>query len=106
MLEMGFSIEGMKIKSPRLVVAQYTVFEDGEPYAVRAVVTQTGSRIVLAEYLVHQDVYQAERDEQIWAMTGFALDDPVNKLPVAMKTFNFVDIACLQQQTTQAKSSK
>lgn len=93
MLEMGFSIEGMKIKSPRLVVAQYTVFEDGEPYAVRAVVTQTGSRIVLAEYLVHQDVYQAERDEQIWAMTGFALDDPVNKLPVAMKTFNFVDIA-------------
>ncbi len=93
MLEMGFSIEGMKIKSPRLVVAQYTVFEDGEPYTVRAVITTSGSRIVLAEYLVHQDVYEAERDEQIWAMAGFALDNPTNKLPVAMKTFNFVDIA-------------
>lgn len=93
MLEMGFSIEGMKVKSPRLVVAQYTVFEGGEPYVTRAVVTISGSRIILAEYLVHDDTYQAERDEQIWAMTGFALDNPVNKLPISMKTFNFVDIA-------------
>lgn len=93
MLEMGFSIEGMKIKSPRLTVAQYTVFEDGEPYFVRAVVTMSGSRIILAEYLVHQEVYQAERDEQIWAMSGFGLDTPSTKTPIVMKTFNFVDIA-------------
>jgi hypothetical protein len=93
MLEMGFSIEGMKIKSPRLVDAQYTVFEDGEPYVVRAVVTISGSRIVLAEYLVHDEVYQAEKDQQIWAMAGFALEDPLKTVPIAMKTFNFVDIA-------------
>jgi len=93
MLEMGFSIEGMKIKSPRLTLAQYTVFEDGEPYVVRAVVTISGSKIVLAEYLVHQEVYDAEKDEQIWAMVGFSLDNPVDKIPIPMKTFNFVDIA-------------
>lgn len=93
MLEMGFSIEGMKIKSPRLTAAQYTVFEDGEPYAVRAVVTMSGSRMILAEYLVHQEMYRAEHDEQIWAMAGFALDTPSVKPPIAMKTFNFVDIA-------------
>jgi len=93
MLEMGFAIEGMKIKSSRLVVAQYTVFEDGEPYAVRAVITMSGSRIVLAEYLVHQEVYAAERDQQVWAMTGFAIDSPDMKPPIPMKTFNFVDIA-------------
>lgn len=93
MLEMGFSIEGMKIKSPRLINAQYTVFEAQEPYVVRAVVTASGSRIVLAEYLIHDDVYKAEKDDQIWAMAGFALDSPLETLPIAMKTFNFVDIA-------------
>lgn len=93
MLEMGFSIEGMKIKSPRLVDAQYTVFENGEPYMTRAVVTMSGSRIILAEYLVHDEVYNAERDEQTWAMAGFGLDSPSNAVPILMKTFNFVDIA-------------
>lgn len=93
MLEMGFSVEGMKIKSQRLMNAQYTVFENGEPYVVRAVVAISGSRIVLAEYLVHDDVYKQEKDEQIWAMTGFALDNPVDVLPISMKTYNFVDIA-------------
>lgn len=93
MLEMGFSIEGMKIKSPRLVNAQYTVFENGEPYVVRAVITISGARIVLAEYLVHDSMYQAEKDEQIWAMAAFALDSPVNRIAIPMKTFNFVDIA-------------
>ena len=93
MLEMGFSIEGMKIKSPRLTVAQYTVFEAGEPYFVRAVVTMSGSHMILAEYLIHQEVYEAEHDEQVWAMSGFALENPSVKTPIAMKTFNFVDIA-------------
>lgn len=93
MLEMGFSIEGMKVKSPRLVNAQYTVFEDGEPYTVRAVITMSGARMILAEYLVHADMYKIERDDQVWAMAGFSLDNPVTGLPIVMRTFNFVDIA-------------
>ncbi len=93
MLEMGFSIEGIQIKSPRLTNAQYVVFENGEPYVARASVTMSGSRIVLAEYLVHQEVYQAERDEQIWAMSKFSLVTPNTGIPIPMKTFNFVDIA-------------
>lgn len=93
MLQMGFSVEGMTVKSKREVHAQYTLFEDGEPYSTRAVVTVSGSKIVLAEYMVHQDVYLKEKDDQIWAMTGFGLDSPNQELPIVMKTFSFVDIA-------------
>lgn len=93
MLQMGFSVEGMTIKSPRKMIVQYTLFEDGEPYVTRAVVTMSGQKIILAEYLVHQDAYEAERDEQIWAMAGFDMDTPNESLPIVMKTFSFVDIA-------------
>jgi hypothetical protein len=93
MLEMGFSIEGIKIKSPRLTQAQYTVFENGEPFVVRATITTTGSRIILAEYLVHQEIYEQEKSEQIWAMSSFELTNSDPKAQIAMKTFNFVDIA-------------
>jgi hypothetical protein len=93
MLEMGFSVEGINIKSPRLTQAQYTVFEGGEPYTVRATITTTGSKIVLAEYLVHQDIYEQEKSEQIWAMTGFELIHADSTAQIPMKTFNFVDIA-------------
>ena len=93
MLEMGFSIEGMKVESPKLVQAQYTVFEDGEPYGVRAVISLSESKIVLAEYLVHQDMYAVERGEQVWAMSGFSLVNPSKKVEISTKNFNFVDIA-------------
>lgn len=93
MLQMGFSAEGMSMRSPTEVVAQYTVFEEGEPYITRAVVTLTGAKIIVAEYLVHQDQYEAERDEQILAMSGFKILNPVKGIGIPMKTFPFVDIA-------------
>jgi hypothetical protein len=93
MLEMGFSIEGINIKSPYLTQAQYTVFEDDEPYIVRATITTTSAKIILAEYLVHQEMYELEKSEQIWAMTGFELSNPDTVARIPMKTFNFVDIA-------------
>ena len=47
----------------------------------------------MAEYLVHQEVYKAERDEQILAMNSLSLLYPNMSIPVSMKTFSFVDIA-------------
>lgn len=93
MLQMGFSIEGLTVINPRRVLAQYTLFEDGEPYVTRAAITMTGSKIILAEYLVHQDVYAQERDEQILSINGFDLDTPNLETTVEMKTYSFVDIA-------------
>lgn len=93
MLEMGFSIEGINIKSPYLTQAQYTIFEDNEPFIVRATISTTDAKIILVEYLVHQEVYEQEKSEQIWAMTGFELLNPDTDALVPMKTFNFVDVA-------------
>lgn len=92
-MHMGFAVEGMTIESPRSVKAQYTLFEDGEPFVTRAAIMMSGSRIVMAEYLVHQDAYEAERGEQVWAMTGFDLENPSTKMLVKMKTFTFADIS-------------
>lgn len=93
MLQMGFSIEGMSLRSPTEVVSQYTVFEEGEPYITRAVVTLTGSKIIIAEYMVHQSQYEAERNEQILAMSGFKVVNQTDEIGIPMKTFPFVDIA-------------
>ncbi len=92
MIQMGFAIEGMTVDSPRRITAQYAVFEDNEPFIVRAVATLSGHHIILAEYLVPQNVYQAERDQQIWAMTGFDLTSPTLTPPVAIKTFAFLNV--------------
>ncbi len=93
MLQMGFSVEGMTSVTPKKLIAQYTLFEDGEPYVTRAVVTITGAKIILAEYLVHQEVYETEKDQQVLAMSGFDLVSPNTASPIVMKTFSFVDIA-------------
>lgn len=92
MMQMGFAIEGMTVDSPRRITAQYAVFEDNEPFIVRAVATLSGHHIILAEYLVPQNVYQAERDQQIWAMTGFDLTSPNLAPPVDVKTFSFLNV--------------
>ncbi len=92
MLEMGFSIQGIKIED-RKTTAQYTVFENQEPYYVQAIATISGSKIILAEYLIHQEVQATEMGEQIWAMTTFEMLSPSLAIPIQMKTFNFVDIA-------------
>jgi hypothetical protein len=93
MLDMGFSIEGMTVKSPTKIMAQYTLFEEGDPYVTRATITISGNKVILAEYLVHQENYGREQDQQIWAMTGFDMPTPSMKPPVLMKTFSFIDIA-------------
>jgi len=61
LLQMGFSPEGVNKVSTNRLEAQYTLFEYGEPMVTRAVVERSGNKIILAEYLVHQENYQAEK---------------------------------------------
>lgn len=91
--EMGLAIEGMIVKSPNLLIAQYTVFEDNEPYVVRAVVARSGSRILFAEYLMPQDIARVEKDLQIWSVASFELVTPAKDSPVDMETYYFVNVA-------------
>lgn len=93
MLQMGFSVEGMRIVSPHKLIAQYTLFENSEPYITRAVVTMTGSKIILVEYLVHQENYAAEKDVQIMAMNSFDLLYPKEESTIKMQVYSFADIA-------------
>jgi len=93
LLQMGFSPEGVTIRSPDRLEAQYTLFEHGEPMVTRAVVERSGNKIILAEYMVHQENYLAEKDEQIKAMQDFHLTNPSKELPVSLKSYAFVDIA-------------
>lgn len=93
MLDMGFSLEGMHVFSRRKVEAQYTLFINDTPYIIRAVVELSGSRVVIAEYMVPQDNYEESKDEQILAMNNFELLSPDLSPAVEMKTFSFVDIA-------------
>lgn len=93
LLQMGFTPEGVEKKSENRLEAQYTIFENGEPYSVRGVLMRTGSRIILAEYLVHQENIDKERDFQILTMRDFKLNKVNEATPVQLHTYNFVDIA-------------
>ncbi|MFA7276184.1 MAG: hypothetical protein WC043_05220 [Pseudobdellovibrionaceae bacterium] len=93
MLEMGFSLEGINAVSARRVETQYTQFIQGEPMATRAVAEISGTKIILAEFLVHQDNYKAEKDQQVLAMKSFHLTQPDTSPSVEMKTHTFIDIA-------------
>lgn len=92
-LQMGFSPEGITELSDNRMDAQYTLFEDGEPMVARSVVQRSGKKIILAEYLVHQDNYEVEKDLQIAAMADYHLLSPERTLPVALNVYTFVDIA-------------
>ncbi len=93
MVEMGFAVDGISLQSRRRVEMQYTLFVNTEPMMTRAVIEMTGSRMVIAEYLVHQDNYEAERDQQVLAMKSFHLLTPNTDPAVEMKEYPFVDIA-------------
>lgn len=92
-LQMGFSPEGVTQKSINRLEAQYTIFYKGEPMVVRAVMQQSGSKIILAEYMVHQDNYEKEKDEQVYCMTDFRLLSPNKDPAVALNVYVFIDIA-------------
>ncbi len=93
LLQMGFTPEGVEKKSENRLDAQYTIFENGEPYSVRGVLMRTGSRIILAEYLVHQENIEKERDFQVLAMRDFKLNQVNEATPIQLNNYNFVDIA-------------
>lgn len=93
MLQMGFSPEGVSRISNNRMDSQYTLFEKGEPMVVRAVIQKSGNKIILAEYLVHQDNYEAEKDEQVAAMADYGLLSPDTSSPIALNVYTFVDIA-------------
>lgn len=92
-LQMGFSPEGVTQKSINRLEAQYTIFYKGEPMVVRAVMQQSGNKIILAEYMVHQDNYLKEKDEQVYCMTDFRLLSPSKEPAVALNVYVFIDIA-------------
>jgi len=95
-LQMGFSPEGLNKISEDRLEAQYTIFEYGEPMVTRAVITRSGNKIIIAEYMVHQENYNREKDQQIYAMKQFKMLDPREDLPIALNTYPFVDIAKFQ----------
>jgi hypothetical protein len=91
-LSIGTTVDGIKIKSDRSLEAQYTVLDGGQTYIVRASAQITGSRIVVAEYLVPFEYALEERDQQIWIITSFLLTSP-NTTPIEeTDTYSFVDI--------------
>lgn len=92
-LQMGFSPEGVTQKSVNRLEAQYTIFYKNEPMVVRAVMQQSGNKIILAEYMVHQDNYLKEKDEQVYCMTDFRLLTPNKDSAVALNVYVFIDIA-------------
>lgn len=92
MLLNGSTIDGFMVKSERRVEAEYTILDSGQSYVVRAVAEITGSRIVLAEYLVASAYAAEERDLQIWTMVSFALTNPDHGLIEPVELYSFVDI--------------
>jgi len=90
---MGFSPEGVSVISDTRIDVQYTLFEDGEPMVVRAVIERVKNKIILAEYMVHQDNYENEKNNQIASMATFRMIHPDDSLPIGLSTYAFVDIA-------------
>ncbi len=93
MTEMGFAVDGISLKSRQRIEMQYTLFTNNEPMMTRAVIEMSGGRMVIAEYLVHQDNYETEKDQQVLAMKSFHLLEPDPQPAVEMKQYPFVDIA-------------
>lgn len=88
----GSTVDGFNKRTNRRIEAQYTVLDKGQSYTVRAVAEISGSRIVLAEYLVPSETWEEERDMQIWTMISFQLTRPELGPIEKVDTYAFVDI--------------
>lgn len=88
----GSTVDGFNMRTSRRIEAQYTVLDMGQSYTVRAVAEISGSRIVLAEYLVPSETWEEERDLQIWTMMSFQLTKPELSPIEKVDTYAFVDI--------------
>ena len=91
-LSIGTTVDGIKVKSDRSLEAQYTILANGQTYTVRASAQISGSRIIVAEYLVPFEYAVDERDQQIWTMISFNLTSPDEKPIEDTGAYSFVDI--------------
>lgn len=89
----NFNLIGIEIVSEKRIQAHYVMLENGNQFVVRAAAEISGSRIILAEYIVPIEQWAAERDMAVWSMASFALTDPDPAPVEARGVYSFVDIA-------------
>ena len=87
-----FTLQGLSAYGEDRAEGLYVYNEPDISYVVRVVVILNGPRVVIGEYLVPFDMFEKERDFQIWSTVSFFLDY-LDKMPKeASKRFNFLDI--------------
>jgi hypothetical protein len=95
-LENYYSLIGIDVSSDKRVQAQYVAIRDNVPYVIRAVAQISGNKLLLAEYVVPQDMWGEVRDQAIWSMVTFRLTEPSSEPAEKMKEHLFLDIAQFQ----------
>lgn len=92
-LSNAYNLEGIKEHNEKRVEGLYVVVRDDTTFVVRAVAIKNGKRIILAEFFVPQDQWEAERILAAQGMAGFDLMNADKSYVQPIKNYKFLDIA-------------
>ncbi len=100
MMVNNYNLQGLDLSSEKRAQAQYVKLEGGHQYVVRATAQINGQRVILAEYIVPIEAWEAEKDMAKMAMASFVLKNEDPGTVELMNDYSFVDIAKFEFQNS------
>ncbi len=96
LLSNGFTIQGIKEYDKKRAEALFVKVIDSTTYVIRAIAQMNGKRVVMAQYFMPADNWEAEKQMQAQVMRTFDLTYPIKESVEEMTKFHFLDIAEFQ----------
>lgn len=93
-LSNGFTLEGLEYFDKNKVGSLHIYLDDGQTYVVRSIAQINGKRMVLAQYVIPAESWQAEKSIVSQSLKTFTLLSPEKDVVIEnMKPHLFLDIA-------------
>ena len=93
LLTSGYNIQGLESNGENSVEALYVLIEHDVSYIVRAKAQTNGKRIILAQYYLPVELWDAEKVMQAQVVASFDLENPEDEFVENMLEYHFLDIA-------------
>lgn len=93
MMSNSFALQGMKVIDENRVEGMYVFVEKDVQYAVRTLAQLNGKRVLLIQYFLPTEQWEAEKSLQVSVVDSFKIKNPVVEYVEPMEKYHFLDIS-------------
>jgi hypothetical protein len=93
LLANSYTLQGIRALDDRQVEALYVYVYKDTTFAVRVLAHLNGKRVVMAQYYLPTEEWDAEKQQQAQVITSFKLNNDIRQDIESMEKYHFLDIA-------------